>query len=61
MCKEEDKDMAVTEKGLEELKSMVRKITKSSLILTGKNNMIELDPTNPHHREWFEEDKYKGK
>lgn len=52
--------MAVTEKSLEELKAKIRNISKSSPILSGKNGMIELDPNNPHHREWFEEDKYKG-
>jgi ribosome-binding protein aMBF1 (putative translation factor) len=36
---------------LEEL----RNITKTIPILKVKDGMIELDPDNPHHKEWFEE------
>jgi hypothetical protein len=38
-------------------KKMLDRISAKADKLTGQDNMIELDPNNPHHREWFE-DKY---
>ncbi|MHB8072829.1 hypothetical protein [Desulfosporosinus fructosivorans] len=42
------------------LQEMLDKISTKSDTLTGKKDMIELDPDNPLHKEWFEDDKYKG-
>lgn len=58
---EEEKNMTVSEQVLtDELKRKLDKISSKLPISSGKDNMIELDPNNPHHREWFEVDKYKG-
>ncbi|MHB8126714.1 MAG: hypothetical protein ACYDEJ_13965 [Desulfitobacteriaceae bacterium] len=43
------------------LKEMLDRISAKAETLTGENGMIELDPENPLHKEWFEIDKYKGK
>lgn len=43
------------------IKEMLDKISAKAETLTGKNRMIELDPDNSLHKEWFEIDKYKGK
>ncbi len=42
------------------LKAKIRKISAKAPILKGKGNMVELDPKNRKHREWFLKDKYKG-
>lgn len=38
------------------LKDKLDERSKDAEILTGENGMIELDPDNPHHKEWFEDD-----
>ena len=42
------------------IKEKLRKISAKASVLTGNDNMIELDPKNPQHKEWFEDDKCKG-
>jgi hypothetical protein len=56
---EEEMSVAI-EKKEDKLKEMLKNIRSKADRLTGKGNMIELDPNNPQHREWYEEDKYKG-
>jgi len=58
---EEEKDMstALDNKKIT-LQEMLDKISSKSDALTGKKGMIELNPDNPLHKEWFEDDKYKG-
>lgn len=59
-----EQDMATTilkENKFDVLKSKLDSITKKSTLLHGDDNMIELNPANPQHKEWFEKDKYKGK
>lgn len=34
---------------------LLNKISEKADTLTGEDGMIELDPNNPLHREWFEE------
>ena len=59
---EEENNMAI---GLDNKKTkiqeMLDRISAKADKLTGKDKMIELDPNNPLHNEWFEEDIYKGK
>ncbi len=43
------------------IQEMLDKISADTETLTGKDRMIELDPNNLFHKEWYEEDKYKGK
>ena len=43
------------------IQEMLDKISADTETLTGKDGMIELDPNNPFHKEWYEEDNYKGK
>lgn len=39
------------------LKDKLDSISKDALLhLAGEKDMIELDPSNPHHVEWFEEE-----
>ncbi|MDD2402174.1 MAG: hypothetical protein PHD60_08255 [Clostridia bacterium] len=45
----------------QDLKNKLNKISSKAHPLTGKSNMIELDPKNPHHKEWFKIDRYKEK
>lgn len=62
--KKEGKDMTtaiIKENKIDALKSKLNLITKKSTLLHGNDNMIELNPDNPQHKEWFEKDKYKGK
>ncbi len=61
MCNKEEKDMAVAEKRLEELRAKISKITKNAPVLSGEDNMIELNENNSYHKVWFEEDSYKEK
>jgi hypothetical protein len=42
------------------LKAKLKKISAKAPILKGKGSMVELDPNNKQHREWFLQDKYKG-
>lgn len=39
-----------------ELQEKLYKISEKADNLSGEDGMIELDPENPRHREWFEED-----
>lgn len=60
--KEEEKEMATLIENKEiTLKEMLDRISAEADTLTGENGMIELNPENPLHKEWFEIDKYKGK
>ncbi|MCR8641558.1 hypothetical protein NV379_02710 [Paenibacillus sp. N1-5-1-14] len=57
----EDKDMATAlNQKYAHLKDKLNKISKSAPILSGKDNMIEINPKNPHHKEWYDKDHYKG-
>lgn len=49
-------------KGEEELniQEILDKISSEADTLTGKDGMIELDPNNPLHKVWHDQDKYKG-
>jgi len=38
------------------LKSKIDFITEKADVLKSSNGMIELDPKNPEHVEWFEDD-----
>ena len=60
--KKEDEKMtsAVAEKQLD-IGAKLDIISRKAKLLTGEGRMIELDPENPCHIEWFEIDKYKGK
>ncbi|MBA9086474.1 hypothetical protein FHR92_002952 [Fontibacillus solani] len=42
------------------LKDKLNEISNSAPLRKGKDDMIELDPKNPWHVEWFEKDSYKG-
>jgi len=44
----------------ETIKEKLDRMSAKASVLTGKNDMIELDPNNPEHKEWFEDDKDKG-
>lgn len=44
----------------ETIKEKLDRISSKASILTGKDGMIELEPNNPQHKEWFEDDKCKG-
>lgn len=44
----------------ETIKEKLDRISSKASVLTGKNDMIELDPNNPQHKEWFEDDNSKG-
>jgi len=44
-----------------DLKSKLNSITKKTTLLQGNKGMIELNPNNAQHKEWFEEDENKGK
>ncbi|ASA22774.1 hypothetical protein [Paenibacillus donghaensis] len=58
---EEEKDMSVVLKNkYAHLKNKLDEISKDAPKLKGKRGMIELDPSNKHHVEWFEKDHYKG-
>lgn len=59
--KMEDKKMtsALAEKQLD-IGAMLEIISRKAKLLTGEDRMLELDPENPLHKEWFELDKYKG-
>lgn len=46
---------------LADLKCKLNLITKKATPLQGNKDMIELNPNNSQHKEWFEEDEYKGK
>lgn len=60
MCdKGDDEKMGMNQK-YAHLKSKLDLITKDAPLRTGIDKMIELDPNNNEHREWFEKDLYKG-
>lgn len=55
--KKEAKDMAaLLEQKRLELKKALDSISAKASVLKTKDGMIELDPKNPQHREWFEEE-----
>lgn len=59
MTREERNKMAtVLNKKLADLKRKIDKLTEHTPVLKGKDNMVELDPNNEQHREWFEDDGY---
>lgn len=50
-----DKDMSMTAEKLKELREEMKKINKDIPVLkSGENDVIELDPQNPMHKEWYE-------
>lgn len=54
---EEGKDMSVTlENKKSAIQEMLDRISSKADKLTGRDNMIELNPKNSQHKEWFEED-----
>ncbi|CDX03945.1 Hypothetical protein DPCES_4059 [Desulfitobacterium hafniense] len=58
---EEEEAMATPlSKKEETIKEKLDRISSKASILTGKDCMIELDPNNPQHKEWLEDDKCKG-
>lgn len=58
----EGEDMsALVEKKPVDLRKKLSRISAQANPLKTKNGVIELDPNNPQHKEWFEIDKYKGK
>lgn len=59
--KEENEMSAILAKKHSDLKAKLDMICAKTPFLKGKGNMVELDPQNPQHKEWFEVDKYKGK
>jgi len=57
-----DKDMAtVLSNKKATLQEMLDKISAKADTLTGRDSKIGLNPNNPLHKEWFEDDKYEGK
>lgn len=65
----EERDSVVTEgeamatalnKKEETIKEKLNRISAKASVLTGENDMVELDPNNPKHKEWFEEDNHQG-
>ena len=42
-------------------KEKLARLNSKASVLTGKDGMIELDPNNPQHKEWFEDDKCNWK
>lgn len=54
---EEDNNMAaILEKKRIELQRILDNISAKAPVVKTKNGMIELDPDNPHHKKWYEED-----
>lgn len=43
-------------KAYDHLKDKLDYISEDVQILSGEDDLIELDPANQHHREWFDED-----
>ena len=54
--KEGENMSALLEKKRLDLQEKLNKISANSPILKTNNGKIELDPNNPQHREWFEDD-----
>lgn len=58
---EEGESMATPlNKKEETVKEKLDRISAKTSFLTGKDGMIELDPKNPQHKEWFEDDQHNG-
>lgn len=57
--KEGENMSALLEKKHIDLKEKLAKISAKAPTLKTKNGMIELDPNNPQHKEWFDEDEDK--
>lgn len=61
MTKKEENDMEATiNKKYSYLKDKLNEISENAPLRKGKDGMIELDPKNSLHVEWFEKDSYKG-
>lgn len=60
MTKEDKRMSTLLNSKYSYLKDKLNDISKDAPIRNGKDGMIELDPKNPHHIEWFENDQYKG-
>lgn len=59
---EEGKDMSsVIENKKLTIQEILDRISAKAETLSGEDGMVELNPNNPLHKEWFEQDKYKGK
>lgn len=57
---EEEKKMETTlNQKYAHLKDKLHFISKEAELLKGKDGMVELNPDNPHHREWYEQDDKK--
>ncbi|AEB77359.1 hypothetical protein [Clostridium botulinum] len=39
-----------------EIQSALDKISAKLTLLTGKDNMVELDSNNPNHKDWYEDE-----
>lgn len=62
MDKKEGEDVsAILEKKQEDINEKLARISAKASPLKTKNGMIELDPNNPLHIEWFDDDKQKRK
>jgi len=58
----EEKDMsAILEKKQPDIFSKLKEVSAKAPILIGKDNMIELDPENNQHKEWYDIDKFEEK
>lgn len=58
----EEKDMsAILEKKQSDVFSKLKEVSTKAPILKGKDNMIELDPENKQHKEWYDIDKFEEK
>lgn len=51
---------ALVEKQMD-LKDKLNMISAKASFLKTKNGIIVLDPKNPQHREWYEDDSYERK
>jgi hypothetical protein len=57
---EEEKGMsAILEKKRSGVLSKLKEVSAKAPILKGKDNMIELDPKNKQHKEWYDIDKFE--
>lgn len=54
--KELKRMQATLPKKFAELQAKMKLVSQKAPILEGKDHMIELDPKNEQHREWYEED-----
>ena len=52
---------AILEKKQPDIFSKLKEVSAKAPILIGKDNMIELDPENNQHKEWYDIDKFEEK